>query len=72
MPSPRCTLIPLPEHQVAFQVDGAERLRWHFGPQYPRPFFYPLIGPASGLSVTRMGHPGAPTTTTTGPSGSPT
>ncbi|QDU20880.1 DUF6807 domain-containing protein [Urbifossiella limnaea] len=57
---PRCTLLPLPDHQVAFLVDGAERLRWHFGPQYPRPFFYPLVGPASGLSLTRMGHPGAP------------
>ena len=60
MPHPRCTLIPLPDHQVAFQVDGADRLRWHFGPQYPRPFFYPLPGPASGRSLTRMGHPGAP------------
>ncbi|MBN9519644.1 PmoA family protein [bacterium] len=59
MPHPRCTLLPLPDHQVAFLVDGAERLRWHFGPQYPRPFFYPLAGP-SGLSLTRMGHPGAP------------
>jgi hypothetical protein len=60
MPVPRCTLLPLPDDQVSFQVDGAERLRWHSGPQYPRPFFYPLAGPASGLSLTRMGHPGAP------------
>ncbi len=60
MAVPRCTLLPLPDHQVSFQVDGAERLRWHFGPQYPRPFFYPLAGPASGRSLTRMGHPGAP------------
>jgi hypothetical protein len=60
MPHPRCTLLPLPDHQVAFRVDGEERLRWHFGPQYPRPFFYPLLGPASGASLTRMGHPGAP------------
>lgn len=60
MPLPRCTLIPLPDHQVSFRVDGDERLRWHHGPQYPRPFFYPLLGPASGLSLTRMGHPGAP------------
>src|SRR5918997_3911193 len=60
MPVPRCTLLPLPEHQVSFQIDGAERLRWHFGPQYPRPFSYPLVGPASGQSLTRMGHPGAP------------
>src|SRR5581483_12053980 len=57
---PRCQLTPLPEYQVQCTVDGAERLRWHFGPQYPRPFFYPLLGPASGVSLTRMGHPGAP------------
>jgi Methane oxygenase PmoA len=56
---PRCQVVPLPEHQASFQVDGAERLRWHFGPSYPRPFFYPLLGP-SGSSLTRMGHPGAP------------
>lgn len=60
MPLPRCTLLPLPDHQVAFQVEGQERCRWHYGPAYPRPFFYPLLGPASGQSLTRMGHPGAP------------
>jgi hypothetical protein len=60
MAVPRCTLLPLPGHQVSFRVAGAERLRWHFGPQYPRPFFFPLAGPASGESLTRMGHPGAP------------
>ncbi|MCB1091652.1 MAG: PmoA family protein [Verrucomicrobiae bacterium] len=54
----RCEILPLPEHQVAFQVDGKEALRWHFGPEYPRPFFFPLPGP-SGESLTRMGHPGA-------------
>ena len=55
---PRCQLIPLPDQQVSFQIDGVERTRWHFGQQYPRPFFYPLNGP-SGHSLTRMGHPGA-------------
>jgi hypothetical protein len=55
-----CTILPLPDHQAQFLVGGRERLRWHFGPQYARPFFYPLVGPASGLSMTRMGHPGAP------------
>jgi hypothetical protein len=55
---PRCQIVPLPDHQVSFLVDGRERLRWHFGPQYPRPFFYPLAGP-SGSPLTRMGHPGA-------------
>jgi hypothetical protein len=60
MPQPRCTLMPLPDHQVSFQIDGVERLRWHYGSQYPRPFFYPFVGPTSGSSLTRMGHPGAP------------
>jgi hypothetical protein len=40
-------------------VNGVERLRWHFARRYPRPFFYPLIGP-SGRPLTRMGHPAAP------------
>ncbi len=56
---PRCQVIPLPDHQVAFRVDEKERLCWHFGPQYPRPFFFPFVGP-SGRSLTRMGHPGEP------------
>lgn len=53
-----CELIPLPDHQVTFQIDGIETTRWHFDPKYPRPFFYPFNGP-SGSSLTRMGHPGA-------------
>lgn len=55
----RCQVVPLPESQVSVQIDGVERLRWHFGRDYPRPFFYPLVGP-SGNSLVRMGHPGAP------------
>lgn len=54
----RCEVVPLPDHQVSFCIDGQEKLRWHFGSNYPRPFFYPLNGP-SGVSLTRMGHPGA-------------
>jgi hypothetical protein len=56
---PRCRVLPLPDFQVSFQVAGHERLRWHFGAAYPRPFFYPLLGP-TGSPLTRMGHPGAP------------
>lgn len=56
--NPRCQIVPLPDQQVAFVVDGVERLRWHASHQSPRPFFYPLIGP-SGFPLTRMGHPGA-------------
>ena len=50
--------MPLPGDQVSVEVDGVERLRWHFSPVYPRPFFYPLVGPL-GEPLTRMGHPGA-------------
>jgi hypothetical protein len=53
-----CELDPLPDHQVSFRIGGVEQCRWHFGNQYPRPFFYPLNGP-TGQPLTRMGHPGA-------------
>lgn len=56
---PRCQVVPLAEHQVSLQIEGGERVRWHFGDGYPRPYFFPLVGP-SGSSLTRMGHPGAP------------
>lgn len=56
---PRCQIIPLADHQVSFQVDGREALRWNAGADYPRPFFFPVIAP-SGAMLTRMGHPGAP------------
>ncbi len=57
---PHCDVLPLPDHQVALRVDGREHTSWCFPPDAPRPYFYPLIGPTSGESVTRMGHPGAP------------
>ena len=57
--APRCEIKPLPNHELLFSLDGDESTRWHCGKQYPRPFFYPLNGP-SGVSLTRMGHPGAP------------
>ncbi len=61
MPHPlyRCQVVPLPDHRVSFLIDGRERIVWHHGSAYPRPFFFPLNGP-SGISLTRMGHPGAP------------
>ena len=55
---PQCQVVPLPDDQVSLQVDGEERVRWHFDSKYPRPFFYPFNGP-SGETLTRMGHPGA-------------
>lgn len=59
MSLPRCRIIPLPDQQVSFVIDGMERCRWHASPNAPRPFFFPLVGP-SGEPLTRMGHPGAP------------
>lgn len=56
---PRVQVVPQADDEVAFQVDGQERLRWHAAARYPRPFFFPLLGPA-GRSVIRMGHPAAP------------
>jgi hypothetical protein len=56
---PRVQIVPQADDQVSFQVDGQERLRWHASRRYPRPHFFPLIGPA-GRSVIRMGHPAAP------------
>ena len=57
--APPVQVVPQPDDRVSFQVEGTERLRWHFAPRYPRPFFFPLVGP-SGRSLTRMGHPAAP------------
>ncbi len=56
---PAVQIVPQPDEQVSFQVNGREKLRWHFSSRYPRPFFFPVVGP-SGRSLTRMGHPAAP------------
>lgn len=56
---PRCEAVPLAHQEVSFRILGEEKLRWHFGSNDPRPFFFPLTGPAGGW-LTRIGHPGAP------------
>lgn len=58
---PRTEVVPQPDDQVSFQVDGREVLRYHYGPQAPKPYVYPLIGPA-GRPVTRLTHPHDPFT----------
>lgn len=58
-PVPRMQVIPLPEAQASFRLEGAELTRANFGPALRRPFLFPLIGP-SGRSLTRMGHPHDP------------
>jgi hypothetical protein len=56
---PRVQIVPQTDDQLSFQVSGQERLRWNAALRYPRPCFFPLMGP-TGRSVTRMGHPAAP------------
>ena len=56
---PTCQIVPLPNQATSFQIRGIEKLRWNFGNQYSRPFFYPVNG-TTGTSLVRMGHPGAP------------
>ena len=58
---PRAMIIPQPDDQLSFQVDGQEWLRYHYGPQTPKPYFYPVMGPA-GAPVTRLTHPHDPFT----------
>jgi len=54
-------IVPQPEDQLSFQVDGREWLRYHYGAQTPKPYFYPVMGPA-GAPVTRLTHPHDPVT----------
>lgn len=51
--------VPQGGHQVSFQREGVELARYHYGPEYNRPFVFPLIGPA-GRPITRIGHPRDP------------
>src|SRR5438067_5620058 len=53
---PRAMILPQPEDQLSFQVDGREWLRYHAGDREPKPYFYPVMGP-SGSPVTRLTHP---------------
>jgi hypothetical protein len=52
---PKVQVIPEVDH-ASFQVDGVERVTYHFGQGMSRPFLFPLVGP-SGAALTRMGHP---------------
>jgi hypothetical protein len=58
---PRAMIVPQPDDQVSFQVDGREWLRYHYGDQTPKPYVYPVMGPA-GVPVTRLTHPHDPFT----------
>lgn len=58
-PVPRVQMLPLPDDQASFELDGRELARYWFAPRQRRPFVYPIVGP-SGRPLTRMGHPRDP------------
>ena len=51
--------VPLPDHQVSFQCNAQEVVRYRYDRRCERPFWFPLVGPG-GCWVTRMGHPHDP------------
>lgn len=58
-PVPRVQVIPLPDYEASFQVDGVELTRYRFNPERKRPFWYPIQTSLSP-SLVRMGHPHDP------------
>ncbi|HVJ68851.1 MAG TPA: PmoA family protein [Caulifigura sp.] len=56
----RCDVLPLPGDRFSFRVDGREVTAWNFAADLKRPFLFPVNGPVSGESLSRLGHPGAP------------
>ncbi len=56
---PRAEIVPQPDDQLSFQVDGREVLRYHYGPAASKPYFFPVVGPA-GRSLARLTHPQDP------------
>ncbi len=53
---PSVQAVPLPNDQIAFEIDGKEVTRYYANPDAPKPFLFPLIGP-SGRRLTSMAHP---------------
>src|SRR5476649_1189128 len=60
-PIPHMQVLPLPNYEASFQLDGRELTRFHFDPQSKRPFWYP-VQTTLAPSLIRMGHPHDPVT----------
>ncbi len=56
---PRVQVIPRPDYQASFQLDGRELTRFRFDPRSKRPFWHP-VRTALEPSLVRMGHPHDP------------
>jgi len=53
---PRVQAVPLDGRQCAFEIDGVEAARYHYANNTPKPYIFPLIGPA-GRRLTSVSHP---------------
>ena len=60
-PVPRVQILPLPDHQATFLLEGKELTRFHFDPKAKRPFWYP-VQTSLAPSLIRIGHPHDPVT----------
>ncbi len=56
LPFPQVQIWPDAHDRVWVTHDGRKLLGYCYSAQYPKPFFYPVIGP-SGRPLTRLGHP---------------
>src|SRR5258708_6796060 len=55
-PVPRVQVIPLPDYEASFQLEGRELTRFHFDPDRKRPFWCPMQT-SLAPSLIRIGHP---------------
>ncbi len=58
-PVPRVQVLPLPNYEASFQLDGKELTRFRFDPAAKRPFWYP-VQTTLAPSLVRIGHPHDP------------
>jgi len=58
-PIPHMQVLPLPNYEASFQLDGRELTRAHFDPLLKRPFWYPVQTTLSHTLI-RMGRPQDP------------
>jgi hypothetical protein len=55
----RMQLVPQPGGRLAVEEEGRLVTTYHFAREEPKPYFFPLIGPA-GRGLVRLGHPHDP------------
>jgi hypothetical protein len=56
IPVPQLQVIPELHDNLSIRWKGNTLLGYCYSTAYPKPFFYPVVGPA-GHSLTRLGHP---------------